>query len=383
MTRADVVVHRRSLTVSTLEARARGELVQALVIARLRDAVSGAAATGPTRVVGSLPGLSRRVAGDGYAGLVGRPTRVLPGLAGQPETMDVTFSVEGFAPRVETVTFAQDPTFPGTFAVADLGELDLHRDPVRLEVKTDELDAANNPVPLPGAVVVVDEASDRIDQPVAPAPVLGVRVGLSRPRPTGSSVRSTSLTMPAEPERRLAIGSAPGADVIEVDNRGGLLVGDLVGIDLTVPERAEWIEVTGITGPVDPLAAATVRLRHPLVHGHAGGDLVRRIVVSGPGGTLSTLTRSALAGDRTLRVNSLTAVGTGQVVQVVGGVSSPEYRAVALYRGTTNTDGIAVLPPISGLAALGVTATSGGMTASATVSLTPPSPVRRLELTLS
>jgi hypothetical protein len=217
---------------------------------------------------------------------------------------------------------------------------------------------------------------------VAPAPLLGLRLGLSKPRPIGTSVRSTSLTMPAEPDRRLAVGAAPGANVIEVDNLGALLVGDLVGIDLTVPERAEWIEVTGVSGSVDLLAPAKLRLRHPLAHGHSGGDLVRRIVVSGAGGTLATLTRSALAWDRTLRVNSLTAIGTGQVVQIVGGTWSPEYRAVALYRATASTDGIAVLPPISGLAAVRARATSGGMSASAIVTLTPPSPVRRMELTL-
>jgi len=306
----------------------------------------------------------------------------LPGLAAQPYPMDVTLSVEGFAPRVESVTFTQDLTFPDTFVAADLGELDLHRDPVRLEVTTDELDPTNHPVPLPGAVVVVDQASDRLDQPVAPAPLLGVRTGLSAPRPIGTSVRSTSLSMPAEPGRRLAVGAAPGAKAIEVDNRGGLLVGDIVGIDLTVPERAEWIEVTGISGPVDLLARATVRLRHPLVHGHAGGDPVRRIVVSGVGGTLATLTRSALAGDRTLRVNSINAVGTGQPVQILGGASSPEYRAAALFSATANTDGIAVLPPVNGLAAVRVRASSGGMSALAVVALTPPSPVRRLELTL-
>jgi len=382
VTRSDVVVHGRLLTVSTLGPRARGDLVQALVVARLRDAVTGAAAIGRTRVVGSLPGLSQRVAADGYAGLIGRPTRVLPGLAAQPYPMNVTFSVEGFAPRIEPVTFARDLTFPDGFSTADLGELDLHRDPVRLEVTTDELDPTNHPVPLPGAVVVVDQASDRVGQSVAPAPLLGLRLGLSKPRPIGTSVRSTSLTMPAEPDRRLAVGAAPGANVIEVDNLGALLVGDLVGIDLTVPERAEWIEVTGVSGPVDLLAPAILRLRHPLAHGHSGGDLVRRIVVSGAGGTLATLTRSALAWDRTLRVNSLTAIGTGQVVQIVGGTWSPEYRAVALYRATASTDGIAVLPPISGLAAVRARATSGGMSASAIVTLTPPSPVRRMELTL-
>lgn len=344
MTREAVVVDGRPLTINTLEPRARGELVQAIVVARLRDGVTGAPARGRTRVSGSVPGLSQRTTSYGFAGLVGTPSRVVPGLATQGYSLLVTFEVDGYATRTELVAIPQDLTFPSTFAAVELGDLDLHRLPVRVEVQAYELDTANDPVELPGATVIVDLVSDRLGQPMAAAPLLGTTVGLSGPRPLGSSVRATALTMPAEPDRRLITGVPAGSDRLEVDNVGALAVGDLVGVDLAVPEWAERVEVTAISGPVDLLSPAIVTLSHPLQNAHRAGGLIRRIVASPPGATLCTLTRDALAGDRSLGVDSVALAGAGQVARLDGGAAPPEYRTLELFRATTDSDGIARLP---------------------------------------
>ena len=156
MTRSTVVADNQLWTVSDLEPRARGRLFQALVVAQLVDGATGAPVASPIRVSADVARLRSRVAGSGFAGLVGVPTEVLPllGSTGYP-AITVTFEADGYEPRHELVTFLQQLGFPAGFADAELGVLPMRRTPTVVSVASYDLDPANRPRPLAGAAVDV------------------------------------------------------------------------------------------------------------------------------------------------------------------------------------------------------------------------------------
>ena len=111
MTRSTVVAGYRAYTVSDLEPRARGELFQAVVVAQLIDDCTGVPLSRSVRISGNVGGLLPRVAGSGFAGLAGVPTRVFPQLATSGYTVDVVIEADGHETRHEQVVFAQQPGF--------------------------------------------------------------------------------------------------------------------------------------------------------------------------------------------------------------------------------------------------------------------------------
>lgn len=385
MTRSRVVTAQRAYTANALEPRLPGHVFQAVVTAALVDGLTGAPLRGRVRVSTSVPGLRPRASGDGFVGLVGAPGRVFPALAGQAYDADLTVVADGYAPRREATTLPAQPTFPATFEPADLGVLAMHREPVVIEASTYEYDVMNRPVALAGSAVTVTASwatLDQLGQPAVPAELLAVAPGLSAPRPHGSTVDLPPLGLPAEPVRTLLGGVGPGATSILVSHTGSLSIGDLVGLDLADAELAERIEVLGIRGPADTGSPAEVALRFPLRHPHVEGTAVRRITVAGGATPAATLTRAAPAGARTLVVGTLAGLGPGQVVRVSGGTAGPEFASVDVYETTTDTDGFGRLPPVTGLAAVEVSAVSGTQSARALVTLTQSARALGLDLTL-
>jgi hypothetical protein len=324
------------------------------------------------------------VAGSGFAGLVGIPTEVLPllGATGYP-AFTVTFEADGYETRHEPVTFLKQVGFPGTFDDAELGQLPLRRTPTVIAVASYDLDPANRPRPLAGATVVLTgwwaSVADLGSAPVT-TPLLGVGPGLSVARAT-ANLDVPAITAPAEPPRTLTAGVAAGATSVPVSTAGALAVGDLVGLDLTDPERAERVEVTAIAGAADALSPAVLTLRFPLRTAHAGNAPVARLVAPGLGGPLATQTAGSFEGDRTLRVSTLTGLGAGQVVRISGGGAAAEYRTTARYQLVTNADGVGRFPALSGVAAVAVSATAGAANAAARLSLA--RPTAALDLTLT
>ena len=383
MTRSTVVAGHRAYTVSDLEPRARGELFQAVVVAQLIDDCTGVPLSRSVRISGSVGGLLPRVAGSGFAGLAGVPTRVFPQLATSGYTVDVVIEADGHETRHEQVVFAQQPGFAMSFANAELGVLRMRPVPGVVRVSTYELDAANRPQPL-GAVAArisgwwasVDQLGDA---PTA-TPLLGIGPGLSVARPTGSTLEVPALTTPPEPQRSLVGAVAAGASLIAVSNTGSLTRGDIVGLDLSDPELAEHVEVTALQRPADPLSPATVTLRLPLRAQHADGSPVVRLVVAGPGVPAATTTAEALEGDRTLRVTTLAGLAAGQVVRITSGAAPAEYRTTDYYELITDVDGVGGFAPLSGIAAVVVAATAGALGASTRLNVTAPSAA--IDLTL-
>jgi len=380
MSRSVVVADHRAWTISALEPRAREELFQAVVVAQLVDDATGAPLAGPIRISGNLAGLRARVAASGFAGLVGVPTRVLPLLDANAHSLEVTIAADGYETRHQLVSF---PAQSG-FASAELGVLRMRRVPSVLTVSTYDLDPANRPQPLglvPTRITGWWSTVARLGLAPTTTPLVGLGPGLSARRTTGAALDLPTLGAPAEPARLLLQGVPPGATRIEVSNTGSLAVGDLVGLDLGDPDGAERVEVISIDGPADTLSPAAVTVRFPFRNGHAAAGAVVRLVPPGPAAAVTTTTEAAFEGDRTLRVSALAGLTAGQVVRITGGGAPAEYGTIARYELTTNTDGVGRFPPLSGVAAVVVAATSGAESATARLTLT--RPLATVDLTLT
>jgi hypothetical protein len=381
VTRSTVVANRRLYTVSGLEPRRRGSMFQAVVAAQLVDDPTGTPVAA-VRVTTSFPGLRSRTASSGFVGLVGDPSRALPGLATRAYDVDVVLEANGYAPRRETASFGVQPGFPTSFTPVDLGAVPMRRLPVDVRVGTYELDASNRPRPLAGATVSVTGHWRHVtDLGSGPGTddLVAVTPGLRAPRPAGAAIDLPPLNQPAEPPRTLMAAAAAGATRVAVSNTGGLVAGDLVGLDLGDPERAERIEIVAVEGPADLQSPAELELRFPLAVGHRDGAPATRIV-PGPALPSTFLVAEALAGDRTLTVGSLTGLA-GQVVRVGGGGAASEYCTARRYELTTNSDGAGRFPPMTGMAAIEVSAVSGTLGETARVTLTQTSPAVDLTFT--
>lgn len=390
MTRSTVVANRLTYTVNGLEPRARGGIFQAVVAAQLVDGLTGTPVEG-ARVRTSFPGLRSRAAHSGFVGLVGDPGRALPGLRSTAYDVDVLVEAPGYAPRHEVAAFAAqpgvavpfDPGFPTTFAPVDLGVLRMRRDPVDVLVGTYKLNASFRPVALAGATVRVAGSwarTDLLGSAALTTALLAVAPGLSARRPNGAGLDVPTLTPLAEDPRFLTAAAAAGETRIAVSHRGPLSAGDLVGLDPDDAGRAEYVEVAAVEAAADAGSPAVLVLEFPLRHEHREQAVVAGIQAPGAAPPGVHLVAEALAGDRTLAVNTLSGLAAGQVVRVSGGTAAPEYRTTDLYEVTTNSLGFGRFPPMTGVAAITVSAVFGGLGATGRVSLTQSFPA--VDLTL-
>jgi hypothetical protein len=384
VTRSEVVAHGRPYTVSTLGPRAPGHAVQAIAFARVVDALTGDPVRAPARMTAPVRGLLPRSTSDGVVGLLGRPSQVFPSLRTQPYDLAVRIDAAGYAPRTEAAVLAAVPSFPGAFAPADLGELALLPDPVALDLSTSE-DLGPAVAPLGGADVHVSRwwaTVDRVGGAGSLDPLVAVAPGLSALRPTGSTVDTPVLVQPPEAPRTLTAGLARGATRVPVSAVGAFAPGDVLALDAGDPDRGEWLEVVDVVPVGSPGSAGEVGVRFPLQQPHVAGAAVRRLASPAPGATQAVLTADALAGGRTLVVGALGSIAVGQVVRVSGGASAPEYQVAGLYRTSTDASGRGRLPPLTGLAAIEISAAAGALAATTLVTLTRPRTTRSLDLTL-
>jgi len=384
MTRTEVVAAGRAYTVNALDPQATGHVVQAIAFARVVDALTGDPVRAPTRMTTSTAGLLPRSTTDGVVGLLGRPSQVFPSLRTQAYALQVRITASGHAARDEQAVIPVTPAFPGEFAPADLGVLLLLPDPVSLDVATFE-DLGPGTGPVGGADVRVTRSwatVDRIGGPASVDPLLAVGPGLSARRPSGSAVDVPVLVAPAEPVRTLTAGVAPGTTRLAVSTTGALVAGDVVSLDGGDPDLAEWIEVVEVVGPGTAGSAAELGLRFPVQHAHRPGVPVRRHPAPPAGAAAAVLVTEALAGGRTLVIGALGGIAVGQVVRITGGTAAPEYQVARHYRTTTNASGAGRLAPVTGLAAVEISAVAGPLAAAGLASLTRPRTTRSFDLTL-
>jgi hypothetical protein len=382
MTHSTIVANGLPYVVNVDEPRPTGYVFQAVVVAQLVDALTGTPVRAPYALTTQQPAFTSLAAPDGFVGLGAVPTRVFPALAAAA-TVPVTISAAGYGDRREIADVPAQLNYPDVFAPADLGTLPMLRRPVALDVTTYGYSGAGVLGRLGGAVVRLSGAwasVDKIAQAADTGVFLAVGPGLAAGRPNGAPIDLPALATPPEPPRTLAAGYPAGAISIDVDRAGALVAGDLVALDLGSAERVERVEVVAVSGAPD--WPSRIDLRFPLQHDHPAGSEVVRIAAPPPTAALAHLRTAALSTSRTLALDVLGGLAAGQVVRVSGGSAAPEYVTVDVYERTTDGNGFTRFPPITGLAAVELHATSGARASTELVTLTPPTPARALAMTL-
>lgn len=327
-----------------------------------------------------------RAVDGGVVGLVGTPSRALPALAATGYDVGVSARAPGYVPRRVTQTIGPIVTFPASFTPLDLGDLELHREPVMLFGRT--------LVRTAGAIDKLDTATIRISgiwrsaptltvsPPPAPANIVAMDPPLYAPRPVATAVRRRALTPDILNEKRLTRAAVAGATEVFLSDRKALAAGDLLGIDESDPSRAEWVKVQTIVGSTNIAEPAVATLEFALARGHNAGARAHPTTV---GGALATqaLSLDAIAGDTTLLLGNLAGL-TPFTVEVDDGVTVPEYHALSLYETVSDLDGQWRMPPISRVVQVTLTGTHAMFTIPIrTVSVEYPRREQRIDLTFS
>jgi hypothetical protein len=360
MARTTVSVDGRLEVTNFDQPQARGGVFQSLVFAQLFDEIADAPIASPVAVFSDLAGARVRTAQNGIAGLIGTPTRSFPRLDTNSYSFDLEFVVRGFTPWQETLTVPIQATFPETFDGLELGSIGMRRWPFVLTGRTVTLDASNRTVACPNAAVAITGLWRRtgdIDLAAGPpaTPVLALPA-LSANRPVGATIEIVALPPVAEPPRVLLFDVGEGSTTIEISQSVGLLAGQVVGIDVADPERAEYVEIESLAAANDPNSPATAVLRFPLRVRHRGGAAVQRVTVPAPGAADAALVADGAPGDATLFVDTTAAFPGPRLVRIAGGAAVPEYATCAPYEATSDGDGFYRLPPLSRVAAFELSA---------------------------
>ncbi len=367
--------------------RVRGDLRQAIAIGQLIDELTGAPVRADVGVTTDLAESATQTAIDGVAGLVGVPSRLVPKLATQPYPIELRFTVGGFVPLTVRTDLGPQPGFPATFTAADLGRPALRRLPVELEVRSLELDAQDDPVPVAGGQVEITGLW-RLVADVSPtaapdaADIVSIGGAVAASRPVGTSIDLVNLNALPDPDRRLRADAAIGDRTLFVSNTGTLVPGDLVGINRADADRAEHIEVESIVGPSDPASPTQIRLRFPVKAWHRRDALVERVPAPAAAPADATLAATAEPGDVTVFVDTIAPFGPPAWVRIAGGSAAPEYATCCRYLTTTDGGGYARLAPLSRVAAVELTASSGALTGDTRFSPNYRLPTNRLHITL-
>jgi hypothetical protein len=371
--------------VNFLGPHAAGHVRQAIVLLQAVDELTGHPVQAPVKVTSTNPAVRGGWATGGVAGLVGVPAQAMPELDTKPYPIDVTVTVDGFAPWTGTVNFAIQAGFPADFAGRDIGAVELHRRPVTLDITALSLDAHNRPQVLQGADIRITQVwrhvADIGGAGVA-APMIGLPLGTSQPWPVGTALDSVSLLPAAEPVRRLARATVPGDVVMAVDRLGTLVAGDLIGLDLADIDRREYVPLATVVGSTDPASPTSLESATPVRVTHATSSTARRVPTPPAGPPDATLTEPAQPGDTTVFVDTVAPFATDEIMRASDASITDEYVDAHLYRGVSNAAGFVRMPPLTRVAAVELTATQGAL--AATVLFTPDylSPTNSVALTL-
>lgn len=362
-----LVVHDGTSTVVNFDdPRRKGDVFQSLVMAQLVDELTAEPIDRPIQIEHDVPHARPKSAAFGVCGVVGVPRQSFPNLAVQPYAIALRFEVAGYEPVDIGHTFAADPSFPDTFADANLLQIGLRRTPIVLTGRTVALDAQNRPQPVPGTQVRVTGIwrtvpdIDPVAGPALGAQFLSLTPALAADRSAGDLTIAT-LT-PAGAPTALAVSAAPGATLIDVQTPAGIVAGDVVRIGGFDPERVEHVAVAQVLARNDVSSPGQLRLAHPLQTGHSGGEAVEVVTVAGAGPDAS-LTEAARAGDRLVFVNTTAPFGGALAVRVSTPGVDDEYLTASTLSTTSDAEGFYRLPRLSRIAAIQVSATAGPLSA--------------------
>lgn len=337
-----------------------GRRPRVVMQARLVDELTGLALAGQVSVSTQVLGMTPRSAGQGVVGLIGRPDPRFPMLDAFSAPLRMQVGAERYLTQDLAVdqgpfnTGLGDPAdFPDYFAAADLGDVPMHRAPVTFEGRTLQT-AGLNRAPLSGVLVeltgvwTLPPTPDvDPDMTVEVANLLELRQGLYRHRIAGvDQLRERPLVIGAQTKTLLA-PAGPGFSQLQVSDRLGLVVGELLAIADGAPDRAEYVQISAIDGAQSPAEAAVVTLAYPLRRGHFTGTAAAPAQLP-PGPVIdNALLRDGIPGDTTIHLTSINPGIPDHAIVEIAGSGDPEYHIARRYRAVSDPEGDYRLPPLS------------------------------------
>lgn len=331
--------------------------LRAIMRARVVDELTGQPMTSRLTVTTPLPGLRCGARPGGIVGLVGRPGRLYPALAGTPATLEMTVAAARYLPRRLVATLGPQPGFPDAFEPHDAGDVGMHRAALRLRgrvVRDNGLarqPLAGADVRLSGVWPTFPPANVDVDSVMQPPDVVSLSAGLYATRTAGTDrLRRRTLGIVPGTQKVLLQRAGAGERRVHLSDRVNLNAGTLLALDPNHPELAEYIVIAAADGASTPDQPATITLDYPLRHNHASGAFAIRATLQASGAD-NALDRDAIPGDQTVFCAALNGVVDGGVVEIHGS-GDPEYHRAALYSTVTDADGYFRLPPIARVARL-------------------------------
>jgi len=335
----------------------------AVLLAQVRDEITGRPPLGGAAMQTLLLGLSPRASSGGLLGLAAIPARVFPALKTQSYTVPVTIQADGYIPLFRSVNILAIPTFPTTFSPTDLGLLDLHRLPtviagrVVLNTGTEFQGVAGATVTLTGVWQTPPPAN--LVVPPDPPDLISLTPGLYFDRPqAGTQIQGLALLGAHGPDKQLLQEADAGQTNLRLSDRSLINIGDILAIDAVDPERTEYITIHSIVGASAPDQPATITLDAPLRSVHRQGAVVHKVQFNNVGAATPP-TRDAITGDVCLFVNGVGNLGGAGLVAISTGGGVPEYHATRYFNAVSDAQGFFRWPPLSRVAQCALRAHDG------------------------
>jgi len=372
MTRRVVEVRGRTYTFSLDDPVPLAGRTWAVVSAWVIDEMTGEPPRSRVTVNTDMPGLTPHVASDGLAGLVGIPGQVFPYLATQSYQVNLTFMAEGYIPRHEEVTIAQNVDFPNAFDPARTDDILMHRKPIMMQGRTVSANGSTT-TPTSGATVRITGVWRTLPPadatvPAAPPNLVSLQPPLyfTRPAPIGRLRRKDMMPVVGEDKHLLDI-VRKGSNLLRLSDRVNLAPGDIVVIDAANPDLMEYLTVDTISGASAADQPADITLVHPVAHPHRSNTVIRKVIPQALGSD-NPFDQDAIAGDPCVLLASMNDLDLASVVEISGGSDPVEYHSLHLFSVNSDADGYYRLPPLSRVAQLEIEAVHGGQTITQTIS---------------
>lgn len=333
--------------------RPDGEYVWAIALARFVDEGTGMPILSGVRVETDFPRLEGRASGS-VGGLYGFPVEALSNLGDQAYDLEMRVETDLHLSQVVPIHVERRLDAFASFETVPLGDVVLHRRPVILTGRC--LRSATG-APVAGATAQVTKVWRVLPSPVVAVPEESAAlVAIWPPLPYAlddatASVRRRNLT-PSDP-RPLAQPATHGDVKIVVADAAGLAPNGILRIDGGIPERLEY-------AIIDSLVDGVVTLKRPLTLDHRSAALVERATPGGLG-AVKAVAQGALPGETSLYLSDANGLATGDQVRIQVPGEEDTYHRVSLYESVADAQGVFVLPPISRVGQIEITASSLGL----------------------
>ena len=325
------------------------DLRQALIVGRAIDDVDTRAVDAAMRLSVDRPMLTPVLDGDGAFGWTGIPRVVWGGNAAVALPCTGSIAAPGFLARRLDLALPAQPGYPDLIQVLDLGDIELHREPVGLRGRV----VAADGTPRPFAQIEISglwhRSFDYVDEtsPSTIDAIAAVTPGLARYR-TGAGLRARVWQLQLLPQRSVLLDDAlPGAQRIRVSAGVPFVPGsatDVIAI-AGLGDVSEILHVDAVASPVTP-DDVLVDLRHPLAEAHARGGEIRNAQLIAAG-AWSPIQHGVHAGDRSVCLGNGGVLATaGDLIEIDGGGLASEIATLARVTTAADARGFYAVPPL-------------------------------------